>query len=78
MIALLLSLVHFLLVKTCQILRNLRKAAYILAPCFLTNFLITKSRLSLSNTEILCDEHVDATEVPVQVKSLNELKIVIR
>ena len=42
------------------------------------NFLITKSRLSLSNTEILCDEHVDATEVPVQVKSLNELKIIIR
>ena len=25
---------------------------------FLTNFLITESLLSLSNTEILCEEHV--------------------
>ena len=33
-----------------QILRNLRKAACMLIPRFLTNFLITKSRLSLSNT----------------------------
>ena len=29
----------------------------VLIPCFLTNFLITKSRLSLSNTEILCEEN---------------------
>ena len=37
-----------------QILRNLLKAVYILIPCFLTNFLITESILSLRNTEILC------------------------
>ena len=30
----------------------------VLIPCFLTNFLITKSRLSLSNTEILCEENL--------------------
>ena len=41
-----------------QILRNLRKAACILIPFFLSNFLITKSRLSLSNTEIVCEDHV--------------------
>ena len=40
-------------------LRNLRKAACILIPCFLTKFFITKSRLSLSNTEILCEKHVE-------------------
>ena len=40
-----------------KILRNLRKIACILIPCYLTKFLITKSRLSLSNTEILCEEH---------------------
>ena len=51
-----------LLSWTYQILRNLHncKAACILVPCFLTNFLITKSRLSLTNTEILSDEHIDA------------------
>ena len=41
-----------------QILRNLRNAACILIPFFLSNFLITKSRLSLSNTEIVCADHV--------------------
>ena len=41
-----------------QILRNLGKAACILIPFFLFNFLITKSRLSLSNTEIVCADHV--------------------
>ena len=37
-----------------QILRNLPRAAWMFIPCFPTNFVITKSRLSLSNTEILC------------------------
>ena len=37
---------------------NIRKEEYILIPCFLTNFLSTKSLLSLSNTEILREEHV--------------------
>ena len=41
-----------------QILRNLGKAACILIPFFLFNFLITNSRLSLSNTEIACEDHV--------------------
>ena len=41
-----------------QLLRNLHKAAYISIPCFLTNFLVTKYLLSLSNTEILCEEHL--------------------
>ena len=27
-------------------------------PCFLTNFLTTKSLLSLGNTKFLCEEHV--------------------
>ena len=27
-------------------------------PCFLTNFVTTKSLLNLSDTEILCKEHV--------------------
>ena len=34
------------------------KAACILIPCSLANFLITESLLSLSNTENLCEEHV--------------------
>ena len=42
-----------------QILRNLRKAACLLIPFFLLNFFLTKSRLSLSSTEILCAEHVN-------------------
>ena len=41
-----------------QILRNLRKTPCMLIPCFLTNFVITNSRPSLGNTEILCEEHV--------------------
>ena len=41
-----------------QILRNLCKTPCILIPCFLTNFLITNSRPSLGNTEILREEHV--------------------
>ena len=32
------------------------KAACVLIPCSLANFLITESLLSLSNTEILCEE----------------------
>ena len=36
---------------THQILRNLRKAACMFIPSFLTSFLITKSRPSLNNTE---------------------------
>ena len=35
-----------------------RKAAYILIPFFLSNFLITKSRLSLSNIEVVCADRV--------------------
>ena len=42
-----------------QILWNLRKAAFIFILCFLDNFLISKSCLSLSNTETLCEEHVN-------------------
>ena len=42
-----------------QILWNLRKAAFIFILCFLDNFLISKSWLSLSNTETLCEEHVN-------------------
>ena len=30
----------------------------LLIPYFLANFLVTKSRLSLSNTEILCEEYL--------------------
>ena len=41
-----------------QIIGNLLKAACLLIPFFLFNFYLTKSRLSLSNTEILCAEHV--------------------
>ena len=41
-----------------QILRNLCKAACFLIICFLAQFAVTKSRLSLSNKEILCEEHV--------------------
>ena len=41
-----------------QFLRNLRKAACTSILFFLSNFLITKSRLSLSNTEIVCADHV--------------------
>ena len=32
------------------------KAACVLIPCSLVNFLITESLLSLSNIEILCEE----------------------
>ena len=42
-----------------QILRNLRIAAFIFILCVLDNFLISKSWLSLSNTETLCEEHVN-------------------
>ena len=59
-LSLILSLLHSSDWFKHQILRNLRQAAgrCILIPCFLTNFLITKSLLSQSNTEILCEEHV--------------------
>ena len=46
-------MLHFWLVITSKVLRNVHKAACIWIPCFLTNFPITKSLLSLSNTEIL-------------------------
>ena len=56
-ITLLLSLLHSDWLKH-QILQNRYKAACILIPSLLTNFCITKSCLSLSNTvEILCEEH---------------------
>ena len=51
-LSLLLSLLHYWCEH--QILRNLLKAVCIVIPCFLTNFLITKSILSRRNTEILC------------------------
>ena len=41
-----------------KILRNRRKAVCILKVCFLTNFLVTNSRLRRSNTDILYEEHV--------------------
>lgn len=41
-----------------KILRNRRKAVCILIVCFLTNLLVTNSRLRRSNTDILCEEHV--------------------
>ena len=42
-----------------KIFRNRRKAVCILNVCFLTNFLVTNSRLRRSsNTDILCEEHV--------------------
>ena len=43
---------------TIQKLRKLHKAVYIFILNFPTNFHITKSRLSLNNTEIPCAEHV--------------------
>ena len=42
-----------------KILRNRRKAVCILNVCFLTKFLVTNSRLRRSNTDILCEEHVN-------------------
>ena len=49
-LSLLLSLLHYWCEH--QILRNVLKAVCILITCFLTNFLITKSILTLRNTEI--------------------------
>ena len=49
---------NFTIVST--MVRNLGKAACVLIPFFLFNFLVTKSRLSLSNTEIVCADHVTA------------------
>ena len=41
-----------------KFLGNLRKATRTLIPFFLSNFLLTKSRLSLSNTKIVFADHV--------------------
>ena len=53
-LTLLLSPLYFWYWFKQQILQNLRKEARILILCFLTNFLKTKTWLSISNTEIVC------------------------
>ena len=49
---------NFTIVSTKPLIGLKQKIFFILIVCFLTNFLVTKSRLGRSNTDILCKEHV--------------------
>ena len=60
-----LTIVSILLIRfNIKFYEKLRVAASRLIPCFLTNFLTRKSHLSLSNAEILCEEHVKLETYP--------------